>query len=302
MVPSTAPVRAGVRAAASPRISARDVALLAKPRLSTLVVCTAAGGMWLAPGQLNSARAVAILLSTAVVVGSANALNCWLERDVDGRMRRTRDRPLPAGRLEPRVALALGLGLPMFAIPLLAMVANPLTALLAAVALVTYVCVYTPMKQRSTLALFVGAVPGAIPPLMGWTSVTGRIDLGGLALFGILFFWQLPHFLAVSIYLKEDYARGGLKVFALVHGERAAKAWAAATAVALVPVTLSLVPLRLAGPVYGIAATFLGAALAAYGVSGVVTPEASGRWARNFFLVTLVYLTLLFAVLFLWAR
>src|SRR5512142_3270418 len=246
--------------------------------------------MWLAPGHLNWARAAVILVSTAVVVGSANALNCFLERDVDGRMRRTRDRPLPAGRLEPRVALALGLGLPMFAIPLLAMVANPLTALLAAVALVTYVCVYTPMKQRSTLALFVGAIPGAIPPLMGWTSVTGRIDLGGLALFGILSFWQLPHFLAVSIYLKEDYARGGLKVFALVHGERAAKAWAAVTAVALVPVTLSLVPLHLAGPAYGLRAAFLGAARAAYAVSGALPREASGRWARNFFLVTLAYL------------
>ncbi len=290
------------RVAVSPLAYARDVALLAKPRLSGLVVCTAAGGMWLAPGHLTFPRALAILVGTTAVVGAANALNCFLERDVDARMRRTRDRPLPAGRVDPRVALGLGLGIPIFAIPLLAWVANPLTALLAAIALVTYVAVYTPMKQRSTLALFVGAVPGAIPPLMGWTGVTGGLELGGLALFGILFFWQLPHFLAISIYLKEDYARGGLRVFALVHGERAAKLWAALTSIALVPVTLSLVPLGLAGKVYGVAASLLGAGLSAVGISGLWTPEAGNRWARSFFLVTLAYLTLLFAALFLWAR
>ncbi len=167
------------RVAVSPLAYARDVALLAKPRLSGLVVCTAAGGMWLAPGHLTFPRALAILVGTTAVVGAANALNCFLERDVDARMRRTRDRPLPAGRVDPRVALGLGLGIPIFAIPLLAWVANPLTALLAAIALVTYVAIYTPMKQRSTLALFVGAVPGAIPPLMGWTGVTGFAPAAG---------------------------------------------------------------------------------------------------------------------------
>jgi heme o synthase len=278
----------------------RDVSLLGKPRLSGLVVCTAAAGMWLAPGRLDGVRAVIVLSATTLVVGAANALNNYLEREVDARMRRTRDRPLPSGRLGAWVALAVGLGLQAVAVPALAWYANTLTAALAAIALVTYVCVYTPMKQRSTSALFLGAVPGAIPPLMGWAAVTGRLDAGGLALFGILFLWQLPHFLAISIYLKDDYARGGLKVFALVHGERATKICAALASLALLPMTLVPLPLELAGPAYGVTAVVLGAGLFGYALSGLWRPEGSARWARNLFLLTLVHLTLLFAALLAW--
>jgi protoheme IX farnesyltransferase len=291
---STATVPAA-RAAPSPLAYARDLLLLSKPRLSGLVVLTCAGGVALAPGSIGVARAIVSVLGTAAVVGAANALNCYAEREVDARMRRTRDRPLPAGRVEPFVALGLGLLVPAFALPVLALAANPLTALLAFVALVVYVAVYTPMKKRSTLALFVGAVPGAIPPLMGWTAVTGRIDPGGLALFALLFAWQLPHFLSISLYLAEDYARGGLKVFSLVHGERATRAWIAVTAVALVPVSLAPVPLGLAGPAYGAVAGLLGVALVAHALSGL--GKAGGRWARTFFLATLAWLTLVFAAL-----
>jgi protoheme IX farnesyltransferase len=295
--------RAGLdaRPRATPLSLARDVAALGKPRLASLVVCTAAGGMWLAPGARDAARAAALLLGTTLVVGAANALNNWLERDVDARMRRTRERPLPAGRLEPWVALALGLGVPAAALPALGWFTNGLTATLAALALFSYVVIYTPLKQRSPLALFVGAVPGAIPPLMGWTAVTGRLDLPGLALFAVLFCWQIPHFLAVSIYLKEDYARGGLRVFALVHGERAAIAATAIATAVLVPVTLWLVPLGLAGPAYGIAASILGAGLTAYAFSGLWA-RAPVRWARSFFLTTLAYLTLLLTAILAWSR
>jgi protoheme IX farnesyltransferase len=273
----------------------RDLLLLAKPRLSSLVIVTSAGGLALAPGEIGAPRAILAVLATAAVVGAANALNCYLERDIDGRMRRTRDRPLPAGRIEPFVALALGVMVPAFALPILALVANPLTALLAFVALVTYVLVYTPMKQRSTLALFVGAVPGAIPPLMGWTTVTGSLDAGGLALFALLFAWQIPHFLAVSLYLREDYARGGLKVFSLVHGERATRVAIAVSTVVLVPVSLALLPLGVAGTTYGVTAAVLGAGLAALALAGL--GKEGGRWARTFFLSTLVYLTVLFVPL-----
>lgn len=288
-------------AAAQPRVEpsplqyAKDLLLLAKPRLSGLVVLTTAGGVALAPGRIGGARALVSIVGTAAVVGAANALNCYLERDVDARMRRTRDRPLPAGRVEPFVALALGLAVPLFAIPILALVANPLTALLAFVALVTYVAVYTPMKRRSTLALLVGAVPGAIPPLMGWATVTGRLDAGGLALFALLFAWQLPHFLAISIYLADDYARGGLQVFALVHGERATRGWIAVSSVVLLVASLALVPLRVAGLAYGVVAALAGAALLAAALSGL--GRSGGRWARTFFLGTLLHLTLLFAAL-----
>jgi protoheme IX farnesyltransferase len=273
----------------------RDIVLLSKPRLSTLVMITCGGGLWLAPGGISAARAVLAVLTTAAVVGAANALNCYLERDVDARMRRTRDRPLPAGRLDPLVALGLGLAVPAFAVPLLALSANRLTAVLALVALLTYVVVYTPMKQRSTLALLVGAIPGAIPPLMGWTTVTGRLDAGGLSLFAVLCAWQLPHFLAVSLYLCEDYARGGLRVFALVHGERRTRLAIAASTVVLVAASFLPWAAGVVRPWYALAAAALGLPLLAHALLGL--RGLGGRWARTFFLATLVYLTALFAAL-----
>lgn len=291
----TAVVAAHPRAEPSPLQYAKDLLLLAKPRLSGLVVLTTAGGVVLAPGRIGLARATVAIAGTAAVVGAANALNCYLERDVDARMRRTRDRPLPAGRVEPFVALALGIAIPAFALPVLALAASPLTALLAFIALAVYVGVYTPMKRSSTLALFVGAVPGAIPPLMGWTAVTGRLEAGGVALFALLFAWQLPHFLAISIYLAEDYARGGLRVFALVHGERATRWWIAASSVLLVAASLALIPLGVAGLAYGAVAAVAGAALVAGAVAGL--GRTGGRWARDLFLGTLVHLTVLFAAL-----
>lgn len=297
--------RATAQAAFSPVQAVRgvgDLFALAKPRLSGMVVSTTAAGVWLAPQQPSAPRAAAVLLGTGMVVGAANILNNYLERDVDGLMRRTWGRPLPAGRVEPGTALALGIGLPAFAIPMLAFAANPLTALLALVALVSYAFVYTPMKRRTTAALFVGAVPGAIPPLMGWTAATGSIDGRGIALFALLFVWQLPHFLAISVYLKEDYARGGLKVFALVHGERAAKIWAVATSALLVPVGMLPAWLGMASWGYGAAAALLGGGLTAAAATGLRIPDGSLRWARNFFLSTLLYLVLVFIALFLGAR
>jgi protoheme IX farnesyltransferase len=284
--------RATAQAAFSPVEAIRgigDLFALAKPRLSGMVISTTAAGVWLSPQQPSAPRAAAILLGTGMVVGAANILNNYLERDVDGLMRRTWGRPLPAGRVLPGTALALGIALPAFAIPMLAFAANPLTALLALVALVSYAFVYTPMKRFSTAALFVGAVPGAI-------------DGRGLALFALLFVWQLPHFLAISVYLKEDYARGGLKVFALVHGERAAKIWAVATSALLVPVGMLPAWLGMASWGYGAVAALLGGGLTAAAATGLRIPDGSSRWARNFFLSTLLYLVLVFIALFLGAR
>ena len=289
---------AATAALSRPKLAiARDVLALTKPRLTTMVLCTAAGGMWLAPGHHEAVAALALLLGTAAIVGAANALNNYLEVDVDALMRRTRDRPLPAGRLDSSVAGALGIGLSSLALPALAIYTNALTIELGVLALFVYVGIYTPLKRHTTLALFVGAVPGAIPPLMGWTAVTGRLDAGGIALFALLFCWQLPHFVAISMYLKEDYARGGLRVFALVHGERRAKAWIAGCTLALVPVSLLLVPLGLAGRLYAATALVSGAALSAYAVAGVLDRCASTAWARRFFLCTLAHLVVLFFVL-----
>jgi protoheme IX farnesyltransferase len=200
------------------------------------------------------------------------------------------------------VALAFGILVPAFALPVLALTAGPLTAGLALTALVTYVAVYTPLKQRSSLALFVGAVPGAIPPLMGWTAVTGQLDAGGLALFALLFAWQLPHFIAISLYLKEDYARGGMKVFALVHGDRTARLWIAATSLLLLPASLLPVALGLASWTYGTVAALASIGFTGYALTGLRLAGESHRWARRIFLATLLYLTTLMVALFVGAH
>jgi protoheme IX farnesyltransferase len=281
----------------SPLALGRELFQLSKPRLSALVLLTTAGGMWLAPGRIHPARALLTVLCTAAVVGAANALNSYLERDSDALMHRTRARPLPSGRLDPTLALAFGMAVPVFALPVLALVAGPLTAGLALVALVSYVAAYTPLKRRSSLALFVGAVPGAIPPLMGWTAVTGRADLGGIAIFLLLLAWQLPHFIAISLYLKEDYARGGMKVFALVHGDRTARAWIAGTSLLLLPASLLPVALGLAGWGYGAVAAAASLAFTGYALSGLRPGGEANRWARRIFLATLLYLTALMVAL-----
>ncbi len=299
---SPAADQAPARLATSPLALARELFLLAKPRLSALVLLTTSGGMWLAPGRIHPARALLTVLCTAAVVGAANALNSYLERDSDALMHRTRDRPLPAGRLDPTLALAFGLAVPAFALPVLALVAGGLTAALALLALVSYVAVYTPMKKRSSLALFVGAVPGAIPPLMGWTAVTGHAELGGLAVFLLLLAWQLPHFIAISLYLKEDYARGGMKVFALVHGDRVARTWIAGTSLLLLPASLLPVALGLASWVYGGIAAAASVAFTGYALTGLRLTGESNRWARRIFLATLLYLVALMVGLFLGAN
>ncbi len=298
---SPAAEEAPARLASTPLALGRELVLLSKPRLSGLVLLTTAGGMWLAPGRIHPARALLTVLCTAAVVGAANALNSYLERESDALMHRTRDRPLPSGRLDPTLALLFGLGVPVFALPLLALVAGPLTAALALLALVSYVAVYTPLKRKSSLALFVGAVPGAIPPLMGWTAVTGRADLGGVAVFLLLLAWQLPHFIAISLYLKEDYARGGMKVFALVHGDRMARAWIAGTSLLLLPASLLPVALGLASWVYGAVAVTASVAFTGYALTGLRLTGESNRWARRIFLATLAYLVALMGALFLGA-
>jgi len=274
----------------------RDLVALTKPRITLMVIITTAGGIWLAPSSLPWWSVLLTLLATAMVVGSANTLNCWLERDVDKHMARTKRRPLPAGRMEAKHALWLGVALGAVSVPVLTLVANPLTGLLAAVALVSYVMIYTPMKQRSPAALLVGSVPGALPPLMGWTAATDELAMPGIVLFGILFVWQLPHFLAISIFRQNEYTKAGIKVLPAVRGNAVAKRHAALWAGALVPVSLLLVPLGIAGTIYLVAAGVLGLGFFAWSLAGL-RAEAGNRWARKLFLASLVYLPLLFAAL-----
>src|SRR6185312_1895018 len=199
-------------ASTAPRVHARDFIALTKPRITTMVIVTTAGGLFLAPSEVSARVALCAILGVSMIVAGANALNMYIERDVDRHMTRTRNRPLPAGRVSPRAALIFGVALTVLSLPILAFGVNPLTAMLAALANVIYVLAYTPLKQRSHLALEVGAIPGAMPPLLGWTAATNRVDAAGLVLFAILFFWQLPHFHAIALFRREEYARAGLQV------------------------------------------------------------------------------------------
>ncbi len=279
-------------------VSASDLLSLTKPRLSSLVLCTCAGGVWLAPGGLTPGRWLLTLLGTAGTVGAANALNCYVERDVDRAMVRTRNRPLPAGRMDPPVALFFALALAAVSLPVLAVGSNWLTTGLGLLALLTYVLIYTPMKGHTDLSMLVGTVPGALPPLMGWTAVTGRLDIGGLVLFSILVLWQLPHFLAIALFRKAEYRKAGLHTVPLHLGDEAARWSMLATTVLLVPMTLVLVPLHVAGRFYLVVAAALGMAFLGVQAWGVVRRLGAG-WARKSFFYSLVYLAGLFAALFL---
>jgi heme o synthase len=273
-----------------------DTVALTKPRITALVVTTTAGGIWLAPGALGRATAAMAIAGVALVVAGANTLNMYIERDIDGRMHRTRDRPLPAGRIRPAFALWFGVGISAASIPLLAVFVNLTTALLALLAHLSYVLAYTPLKQKSHAAVFVGAIAGAMPPLLGWTAVTGAVQLGGLLLFLVLYFWQIPHFLAISIFRRSEYARGGLKVMPNVAGMTATKHSIVRHTMALVIVSLMLVPLGVVRPAYGLPALMLGAVFLGWALWGLRS-SSDATWARSLFFVSLAYLTLLFLVI-----
>jgi protoheme IX farnesyltransferase len=273
-----------------------DLVRLTKPRITGLVVATFAGGVWLAPGRMATWRLVMTLIGTALVVSASNAINMFLERDHDRLMDRTRARPLPEGRLSPEAALVFGTALCCAALPLLFLAGNALTGILAAVAFFSYVAVYTPMKRQSAVALFVGAVPGAIPPLMGWTAATGRLDAPGMVLFAILFFWQIPHFLAIAIFRADDYARAGFRVLPLATTPRATRVYILAFSIVLVLATILLKPLHVAGGAYVGAALLLGGVFIGWGLAGF-RRAAERAWARSLFFYSIVYLTLLFVAL-----
>jgi protoheme IX farnesyltransferase len=274
----------------------RDLIALTKPRINFMVLVTAGGGIALAPQRPDWLTCLAALVGTALVVGSANSLNCYIERNVDKHMTRTMNRPLPAGRLQPRAALILGIVLAAISIPLLWAMVNTLTAFLAAFALISYVAIYTPMKQMTPFALIVGAVPGAMPPLMGWTAATGELSSPGLVLFGILFLWQLPHFLAISLFRESEYTKAGIKVYPATQGPEGTRWHAIAWAIALVPVSLLLGPLGIAGALYTCIALIAGIVFVASCVRHVdaanVTP-----WGKKVFFTSLVYLPVIFAAL-----
>lgn len=282
--------------ASSQSASISDFVALMKPRLSAEVLFTAAGAMWLAHGSLPWQSWVLTLFGIAGTVGAANSINCVLERKSDAFMARTADRPLPRRRLSTRAAVVFASALTLISLPMIFVGSNLLTAALGLTALISYAFVYTPMKSRTHWAMYVGAIPGALPPLMGWTAVKGSVDAVGLSLFAILFVWQLPHFIAIATFRKNEYLAAGLTSLPIERGENASKWEALAWTVLLVPVSLLPVWLQVAGTVYVIAALVLGGWLLVTTVQRWKS-EAAPFWGKRVFRASLVYLTLLFIAL-----
>jgi heme o synthase len=288
------PLRTAVRGGAA---FLRALIELGKPRITAMVIFTFGGGLLLAPQRIALAPALAALLGTTLIVAAANAINMYLERDIDGLMRRTRRRPLPEGRLSPMTALAAGAMMGSAALPLLFVGGGFLVAALGLLAFYSYVWGYTPLKRKSPIALYVGAVPGAMPPLMGWATATGHLDAGGLALFLVLFVWQIPHFIAIAIFRAEDYAGAGFRVHSLERSPRSTRAIMMISSIILVAATLLLVALGVAGFIYGAIAIGLGFGFLAtvyYGLDLAPDNPRTKRWARSLFFYSLIYLTALF--------
>ena len=274
-----------------------DYIELTKPRLNLLVVATSAGGFYLAsPGAPAPLPMVAASVGTALVAGGAAVLNQVLERDTDALMHRTQSRPLPAGRVASDDARAYGLALAAAGLALLGAATNVRAALLALATIGIYLFLYTPMKRCSPLSTLIGAVPGALPPLIGWTAGRGDASPGGWVLFAIVFFWQIPHLMAIEWMFRDDYRRAGFPMLSVIEpdGRRAGRA-AVVFAAALVPTSLAPSFVGIAGPAYAWLAAVLGVGL--LGLAARFGSTRSDASARLLFVGSITYLPLIWAVM-----
>jgi protoheme IX farnesyltransferase len=276
----------------------RDYLELTKPRIAVLVLFTVAAGALLATrGPFDVALLIHTLLGTALVAGGASALNQYLERHSDALMRRTENRPLPAGRLQPAEVVLFGVVLGVTGVAYLAVaLPSPAAALVAAVTFVSYVFIYTPLKRLTPLNTLVGAVPGALPPVIGWAAVRGNVGPEVFALFLIVFLWQVPHFLAIAWIYREDYRHAGLKMLPVVDRDGVLTARQMATyCLALLCISLAPVVLGSAGPFYLTGATLLGVGFLLRTLS--FRRDKSEAQARRVLRASLIYLPTLFALL-----
>jgi heme o synthase len=270
---------------------------LFKARLTFLVLLTTLVGFYVGfSGRLDFLLLLHTMLGTALVASGAAALNQWWERDHDARMERTEDRPLPSGRMQPDTVLMLGGACGGFGLIYLALTVNLLTSLLGAITLASYVFVYTPLKRVTTLNTIVGAIPGALPPLMGWAAARGDISRSGWSLFAILFFWQLPHFLAIAWIYREQYRRAGYVMLPVVDptGERTGRQ-AVSHTLGLLPVSLGPFLFQLAGPVYLCGALVLGLVFLWFAIQ--FSRQLTTRSARQLFFMSIIYLPLLLGLM-----
>lgn len=272
---------------------------LTKPRITLMVVLTAAAGFLLAsPSGMDYLGFIQMSLGVALLSSGISALNQYMERDLDALMRRTESRPLPAGKLSPMEALLFGAGLSVIAITYLAIAVNALTAALGAVTFASYLFLYTPLKTRTTLSTVVGAVPGAMPPLIGWVAARGEANLEAWVLFAILFLWQFPHFLAIAWMYREDYGRAGIKMLPVVESEgRVTARQIMIYTVLLLPVSLMPSMMKVTGMIYFVGAIALGLIFLYFSARAARSRTA---WqARRLLLASVLYLPALFALMVL---
>jgi protoheme IX farnesyltransferase len=272
---------------------------LFKARLTFLVLLTTLVGFYLgALGAVDYWLMCHTILGTALVAAGASALNQLWERRFDARMRRTQDRPLPSGRLQPQTVLLVGVFASLLGLLYLALAVNFMTSLLGAVSLLTYLFLYTPLKRVTWLNTAVGALPGGLPPLMGWTAARGHLNAEGWLLFAILALWQVPHFLAIAWMYRDDYARAGFKMLPVLDpaGRRTGRQ-ALVQTLCLLPVSFGPFIFRLAGPIYFAGALVLG--LVFIGSAVQFSRRLTVGSARQLFYVSILYLPLLLAVLVL---
>ncbi len=274
-----------------------DLWELTKPGITALVLVTTAVGFYLgSAGSVEWWHLLQALLGTGLLAAGTNALNQYAERGVDSRMKRTRQRPLPAGRLRPSTALTFSAGISVVGALHLALAVNLLTAALGAAALIIYIFAYTPLKRRTELCTVVGAIPGAIPPLMGWTAASGQLDLAAWVLFGIVFLWQMPHFYAIAWLYRADYALAGFPMLPVVdeEGERTSRQIVAYT-IGLLLVSLLTTVLGLTGAIYLFGALTLGLGFLALGLR--LAASRTGSQARRLFFGSIVYLPVLLVLM-----
>ena len=274
-----------------------DYVSLAKPRIIPLLLITALGGMMMARrGWPSTGLVLLTLLGGAMAAAGAAAINCWIDRDIDRSMTRTRHRPLPDGRIAPSHALLFGIGLGLAAFLLLAFKVNVLAASLAISGLLFYVFVYTLWLKRSTVQnIVIGGAAGAVPPLVGWAAVTNSLDLTALYLFAIIFLWTPPHFWALALRLRHDYARAGVPMLPVVRGELVARRQIVVYTVVLVALSLLIVLSGALGRLYLAGAALLGGGFVALAI--INWRGRRQRWSRWLFDYSIAYLALLFTVM-----
>jgi len=276
---------------------ARDFVALAKPRLNLLVVASTLVGYAMADGEaLGIVRVAGLLLGTGLVAGGASAFNQVMERDLDALMKRTRTRPMPDQRLQPVEGLLAAGAMTLAGLLLIVASSNVLAAAVALATLLSYVVVYTPLKRRSSFGTVIGAIPGALPPIIGWAAAENALPAQAWTLFGIMFLWQLPHFLAIAWMYREDYARAGFPMLPVLEPDgRSTGRQAVVYAAALVPLSLAPTLMGMAGVPYFAGALVLGIAFLGLTVRFAFTRE--NRDARRAFFGSILYLPLLWILM-----